>query len=143
VPRKSKIAPVPLRQRMSSRPSPLKSPPAATCQFVATLTDELSPLLTKPPLAVPRKSKIAPVSFRQRMSSRPSPLKSPTAATCQLLSTLTHELPPLLAKPPLAVPRKSKIAPLSFRHRMSSRPSPLKSPTAATCQLIATLTDEL
>ena len=38
----------------------------------------------------------------------------------------------------VAVPRKVNTAPLSLRHKMSSRPSPLKSPTPAMCQLLST-----
>src|SRR5258708_2351448 len=127
VPRKSKIAPFVLRQRMSARPSPLKSPTPATCQLGSTIIQELPPLLTTPPFAAPEKSKIAPLSLRQRMSLRPSPLKSPVPATCQLLSTLTQELSPLLTMPPFVDPRKSKIAPFVFRKRISLCPSPLKS----------------
>src|SRR5207249_5557385 len=71
-------------------------------------------------------SDLVPVSFRHRMSLRPSPLKSPVAATCQSVGTLTAELAQLEPKPPLALPSQSVSVPPSSRHKMSLRPSPLK-----------------
>src|SRR5437762_3514035 len=134
-----------LRNRMSERPSPLKSPIPATCQLTPglprlVLESSVAPFICH--------SAVVPSSLRNRMSERPSLLKSPIPATFQLAPglprlVLESSVPPFICY--------SEIVPSSLRHRMSERPSPLKSrpPMAllaslgrsdtlpfATCQLI-------
>ena len=65
---------------------------------------------------------------------RLSPLKSPTPATFQLVGAPISALTSLFCHPPLAVASQLLTCPMFERHRMSSRPSPLKSPVAAICQ---------
>src|SRR6266566_239375 len=66
----------------------------------------------------------SPLSFCQRMSKRPSPLKSPVPFSCQLGPGLPRLPPPITL-----VPFSSQIpaSPVSFCHRTSDLPSPLKS----------------
>src|SRR4029078_1607553 len=95
-----------LRQTRSSRPSPLKSPVPSTCQLVGSTVQLLASLLTKPPLPWASQVVQAPSLRRQAMSSRPSPLKSPVAATCQLVGRPVKLLASLLTEPPLAWPEQ-------------------------------------
>src|SRR5438046_2233379 len=61
----------------------------------------------------------------------------------QLGSTCASALASLGVNPPLARPSQSESWPLSERHNMSSRSSPLKSPVPTTIQLAATLVKAL
>src|SRR6185369_16235954 len=129
--------PLSLRQRISSLPSPSKSPVPTTCQSVGTLVKALASLLAKPPVDWPSHSVNDPSSLRQMTSSLPSPLKSPVPATCQLVASTRQAFASLLVKPPLPSPfaSQSVIEPSSFCQMMSSLPSPLKSPVPTICQL--------
>ena len=60
------------------------------------------------------------------MSSRPSPLKSPMPRSCQSVG-MALDVAPFGEKQPLAWPSQLVTVPLSWRHKMSLRPSPLKS----------------
>ena len=87
----------------------------------------LAALPAKPPLAWPASWSSAPSSWRHRMSSRPSPLKSPVPATCQLVGTSVRDWPHCRRSRRWPGPASRSSAPSSWRHNMSLRPSPLKS----------------
>src|SRR5258708_37627696 len=90
-----------------------------------------------PPVVLRIRSVPQPASFFRRISSNPSPLKSPVPTTCQSLGKLIVEFAPLLVKPPLEVPSHSVNQPLTVScSRKSLLPSPLKSPTPAICELL-------
>ena len=95
-------------------------------------------LAAKLPSAWPIHSMTLPLSWRHKMSSRPSPLKSPVLATSQLGGHGVDGRACGEAAVGLAHPLVESV-PLSWRHNMSSRPSPLKSPVPATDQLVSTL----
>src|SRR5690349_14036108 len=95
-------------------------------------------LAVKPPLPSPLHTLNAPLSWCHRMSSLPSPLKSPVPEMCQLVETV-ESLSAAATNPPLAWPAQTLVVPASLRHSTSSRPSPLKSPDPTTCQLVETL----
>src|SRR5258706_12132277 len=75
-----------------------------------------------------------PSTFCQRMSTLPSPLKSPDPTACHVVPGLEPARPP----PVSVVPFISQIAvvPSTFCHKRSELPSPLKSPAAFKCQLV-------
>src|SRR6185369_3760759 len=137
----SVIAPLSFCQMMSSLPSPSKSPVPTMCQLVGTTSQALGSLLANPPFAWPSHSVNDPLSLRQSTSFLPSPLKSPVPATCQLVGTTFQALASLLVKPPLPsrFASHSVKEPLSLRQRISSLPSPSKSPVPTTCQSVGTL----
>src|SRR5918993_234926 len=126
-------APSSRRQTMSSEPSPLKSPVSATFQLVGSTASELASLLTKPPSGWASQVVNVPLSFRQIRSSRPSPLKSPTPSTFQLVGTTSHALASLLLNVPFGCDSQFVKDPLVCRQTTSARPSPLKSPVPTTC----------
>src|ERR1700733_8280804 len=123
---------------MSLLPSALKSPVPMTDQLVATFaTKEVDTFK----IVVPFISQIAmlPLVSRHRMSLLPSPLKSPLPATDQVLGMLPKVA---VFEFKIVVPFISQIATLPLvvlRQRMSALPSPLKSPTPTTDQLVGTL----
>src|SRR5918993_544705 len=122
------------RQAMSSRPSPLKSPVAATCQLVGSMVK---------PLAWPSQVVKAPSARRQTRSSLPSALKSPTPSTCQPLGSIVQALASLLVKLPLPCASHCVNAPSLRRQTTSSRPSPLKSPVPTTRHSVGSAVNEL
>src|SRR3954462_8544587 len=78
-----------------------------------------------------------PLLSRQRISLRPSPLKSPVPASCHCGPGLPSETAE--ASCPAALVCQSATDPLSLTNRMSLRPFPSKSATSATCQELATV----
>ena len=167
-----------LRQRTSDLPSPLKSPTPAISQVAVNDADVLAceaagivriPKVgvavgvapedvglavaievadagdrargadadlrrrVQPPTPVPFISQIAtaPLALRQRMSDLPSPLKSPTPATCQAVSARPSAT---LVRPAGAVHQPDRDSAVALRQRMSDLPSPLKSPVPTICQ---------
>src|SRR5829696_7034041 len=136
-------APSSLRQTRSSRPSPLKSPVPSMRQLVGSTAQLLASLLAKLPLPCASQVVKAPSLRRQAMSSRPSALKSPVAATCQLVGSTVKLLASLLTKPPLAWPSQMVKAPSARRQTRSSLPSALKSPTPSTCQPLGSIVQAL
>src|ERR1700691_381187 len=132
------MSPLVSTQRISLLPSPLKSPVPAT-DHVSGMVPTL--VVLEFVGVVPFISQIATVPLlllRHRMSAMPSPLKSPTPTTDQLVGTLPR---PELLGFKIVVPFISQIdkSPVVSRHRMSAMPSPLKSPTPTTDQLVGTL----
>src|ERR671911_505959 len=126
-------APSSRRQTMSSEPSPLKSPVPSTRQLVGTSAQLFVSLLTKLPFGWASQVVNVPLSFRQIRSSRPSPLKSPTPSTFQLVGTTSHALESLLLNVPFGCDSQFVKDPLVCRQTTSARPSPLKSPVPTTC----------
>ena len=118
-------SPLAFRHNTSSRPSPLKSPVPTTLQPPPGLLKAALP--TKLPLIWPSQLVTSPLAFRHNTSSRPSPLKSPVPKTVQPAPGLLYELAALPMKLPLDWPSQLVTKPSSLRHRISLRPSPLKS----------------
>src|SRR6266542_6438350 len=108
------------RHRMSALPSPLKSPTLAIVQVgpaMPTLTPGV--LVTVPPFM--NQMDTAPeVVFRQRRSALPSPLKSPTWAMTQLVSTVPR--PRLLRTVAPSSSHMATAPDVVFRHRRSLLP---------------------
>src|SRR5262249_22887768 len=81
----------------------------------------------------------SPLSLRQRMSVRASPLKSPISTTCQLAPGATGVPDEVIAPlPTMSDPSISQAASepeLESRHRTSELPSASKSPMPATLQV--------
>src|ERR1700722_1397633 len=134
----SQTAMLPLvsRQRISAVLSASKSPVAATCHIVGML-----PTGSAPSTWVPFMNQIdvSPlVLFRQRMSLLPSASKSPMPATVHVVAGGTLPIP---TADMMVAPFISHTArlPLVSCHRMSPRPSPLKSPVPTTDQLVGML----
>src|SRR5829696_2560679 len=115
------------------------------CQLVGALAKALASLAVKPPFGLASQLLIWPVvALRHRMSSRLSPLKSPTPTMLQLKGALAKALASLGVKPPLALARQLLSWRVGvLRHKMSSLPSPLKSPVPAMVQLKGALAKAL
>ncbi len=137
VPSQSTSVPLSLRQRMSSRSSPLKVANAVRSRELVGDVDGSSWCNCR---AKPASAAFERVAHGQAMWLRaircrrgPSPLTSPTAATVPVGRGRSRpQLPSLSAgKPPVGCRPASRDRPAvaASRHRMSSRPSPLKSPT--------------
>src|SRR5262249_46350835 len=119
-----------LYQKMSALPSPLTSPVPVICHPVlgGTVPSEPPPMTLVPFISQITACPVVPL--RQRMSAKPSPLKSRCPTTAQ--SELTEPAAP----PPMAVvPFMNQITTLNItvglRQRMSLRASLLKSWVAA------------
>src|SRR5437660_210742 len=120
---------------MSARPSPLKSPVPIACQLGLGLPT-LAAASTPAPLTAQMLP--SPLTFWNRMSELPSPLKSLGGGHDNGRPCACHAGPGLPRSPAAITlaPLISQIttSPLAFCHRMSERPSRLKSPVALTCQ---------
>src|SRR5215218_1145521 len=97
---------------MSSRPSPLKSPVSQTDQVTGTPIIAFASFGVNPPLELANQLLIVPLEFRHRMSSRPSPLKSPVPLMNQSLGAVVQAFASLIVKPPAAIPSQLLIVPL-------------------------------
>src|SRR5712692_5954006 len=77
---------------------------------------------------------LSPIVLRQKMSLRPSPLKSPTPAMSQLRGSAVGNV--LLPSSVPAYVNQIRFSPVDlFLHRMSATPSPSKSATLRISQL--------
>lgn len=103
-----------------------------TCQLAGTLATSAEDEMAVPPAPM-NDATVASLVFRQRMSLRPSALKSPSAATLHGAPSRVRNVEDAIAAP-LALVSDTTVSPLEFRHKMSLRASPLKSPTPATDQ---------